>query len=70
MASSRHGQVKRNAPLDGDVEYLINNEVADKAGTYHPVLGLYATPATCPAGNCRQMAIFTADAPRFSPRRR
>ncbi len=49
MASSHwHGQVEVNVPFDGDVEYLINNEVVQIKQAYHPVLGLYATPTYPP----------------------
>lgn len=60
MASSHwHGQVEVNVPFDGDVEYLINNEVVQiKQG--HITLFWACTPhqLTRP-GNCRQMAIFS-----------
>ncbi len=39
--------IEVNVPFDGDVEYLINNEVVQiKQGTYHPVFEpVRATPA-------------------------
>jgi hypothetical protein len=43
-----HGQVEVNVPFDGDVEYLINNEVVRIKRLYHPVLGLYAASADPP----------------------
>lgn len=59
MPSSHwHGQVEVNVPFDGDVEYLINNEVVQiKQG--HITLFWACTPhqLTRP-GNCRNMAIF------------
>lgn len=53
-----HGQVEVNVPFDGDVEYLINNEVVQiKQG--HITLFWACTPhqLTCP-GSCSNMAIF------------
>lgn len=58
-ASHWHGQVEVNVPFDGDVEYLINNEVVQiKQG--HITMFWACTPhqLTRP-GNCRQMAIFS-----------
>ncbi|WP_245164380.1 transcriptional regulator MelR [Buttiauxella brennerae] len=53
-----HGQVEVNVPFDGDVEYLINNEVVQiKQG--HITLFWACTPhqLTRP-GECQNMAIF------------
>jgi len=53
-----HGQVEVNVPFDGDVEYLINNEVVQiKQG--HITLFWACTPhqLTHP-GNCQKMAII------------
>lgn len=53
-----HGQVEVNVPFDGDVEYLINNEVVQiKQG--HITLFWACTPhqLTRP-GDCKDMAIF------------
>lgn len=53
-----HGQVEVNVPFDGDVEYLINNEVVQiKQG--HITLFWACTPhqLTRP-GECKNMAIF------------
>lgn len=53
-----HGQVEVNVPFDGDVEYLINNEVVQiKQG--HITLFWACTPhqLTYP-GSCSNMAIF------------
>lgn len=59
MESSHwHGQVEVNVPFDGDVEYLINNEVVQiKQG--HITLFWACTPhqLTRP-GDCQNMAIF------------
>ena len=57
-ASHWHGQVEINVPFDGDVEYLINNEVVQiKQG--HITLFWACTPhqLTRP-GSCQSMAIF------------
>ena len=57
-ASHWHGQVEINVPFDGDVEYLINNEVVQiKQG--HITLFWACTPhqLTRP-GRCQSMAIF------------
>ncbi|AOR65399.1 transcriptional regulator MelR [Pectobacterium wasabiae] len=53
-----HGQVEVNVPFDGDVEYLINNEVVRiKQG--HITLFWACTPhQLTDAGCCQQMAIF------------
>ncbi|MCP2006129.1 MULTISPECIES: transcriptional regulator MelR [Buttiauxella] len=59
MESSHwHGQVEINVPFDGDVEYLINNEIVQiKQG--HITLFWACTPhqLTRP-GDCQNMAIF------------
>ncbi len=53
-----HGQIEVNVPFDGDVEYLINNEVVRiKQG--HITLFWACTPhQLTDAGHCKQMAIF------------
>jgi AraC family transcriptional regulator, melibiose operon regulatory protein len=53
-----HGQIEINVPFDGDVEYLINNEVISiKQG--HITLFWACTPhQLIRPGNCRNMAIF------------
>ncbi|MDX5627283.1 MULTISPECIES: transcriptional regulator MelR [unclassified Brenneria] len=53
-----HGQVEVNVPFDGDVEYLINNEVVQiKQG--HITLFWACTPHQLTrTGACRRMAIF------------
>lgn len=53
-----HGQVEVNVPFDGDVEYLINNEVVQiKQG--HITLFWACTPHQLTRlGNCQKMAII------------
>lgn len=53
-----HGQVEVNVPFDGDVEYLINNEVVQiKQG--HITLFWACTPHQLThTGNCQKMAII------------
>lgn len=60
MPSSHwHGQVEVNVPFDGDVEYLINNEVV-QIEQGHITLFWACTPHQLTRiGHCQQMAIFS-----------
>ena len=57
-ASHWHGQVEVDVPFDGDVEYLINNEVVRIKQGYITLFWA-CTPHQLPRpGDCTQMAIF------------
>ncbi|VED54846.1 Melibiose operon regulatory protein [Raoultella terrigena] len=53
-----HGQVEVNVPFDGDVEYLINNEVVSIRQGYISLFWACTPHQLTRPGSCRQMAIF------------
>ena len=64
-ASARHahqplgtGQVEVNVPFDGDVEYLINNEVVRIEKGYITLFWACTPHQLTRPGDCQQMAIF------------
>ncbi|XDK22124.1 transcriptional regulator MelR [Kosakonia cowanii] len=57
-ASHWHGQVEVNVPFDGDVEYLINNEVVRIKQGYITLFWACTPHQLTRPGNCTQMAIF------------
>lgn len=57
-ASHWHGQVEVNVPFDGDVEYLINNEVVKIRQGYITLFWACTPHQLTRPGACRQMAIF------------
>ncbi|HBW1077494.1 TPA: transcriptional regulator MelR [Klebsiella pneumoniae] len=54
-----HGQVEVNVPFDGDVEYLINNEVVRIEKGYITLFWACTPHQLTRPGDCQQMAIFT-----------
>lgn len=57
-ASHWHGQVEVNVPFDGDVEYLINNEVVRIKQGYITLFWACTPHQLTRPGDCKQMAIF------------
>lgn len=57
-ASHWHGQVEVNVPFDGDVEYLINNEVVRIKQGYITLFWACTPHQLTRPGDCTQMAIF------------
>ncbi|MEJ8324238.1 transcriptional regulator MelR [Kosakonia sacchari] len=57
-ASHWHGQVEVNVPFDGDVEYLINNEVVRIKQGYITLFWACTPHQLTRPGECKQMAIF------------
>lgn len=57
-ASHWHGQVEVNVPFDGDVEYLINNEVVRIKQGYINLFWACTPHQLTRPGDCTQMAIF------------
>lgn len=53
-----HGQVEINVPFDGDVEYLINNEIVLIKQGYITLFWACTPHQLTRPGDCRQMAIF------------
>ena len=53
-----HGQVEVNVPFDGDVEYLINNEVVRIEKGYITLFWACTPHQLTRPGDCQQMAIF------------
>ncbi|SUQ60214.1 Melibiose operon regulatory protein [Raoultella terrigena] len=58
ITSHWHGQVEVNVPFDGDVEYLINNEVVSIRQGYISLFWACTPHQLTRPGSCRQMAIF------------
>lgn len=57
-ASHWHGQVEVNVPFDGDVEYLINNEVVRIKQGYITLFWACTPHQLTRPGDCTHMAIF------------
>ncbi|MGJ7471402.1 transcriptional regulator MelR [Kosakonia cowanii] len=57
-ASHWHGQVEVNVPFDGDVEYLINNDVVRIKQGYITLFWACTPHQLTRPGDCTQMAIF------------
>jgi len=53
-----HGQVEVNVPFDGDVEYLINNEVVQIKQGYITLFWACTPHQLTRPGNCQKMAIL------------
>ncbi|HHQ6576490.1 TPA: transcriptional regulator MelR [Serratia fonticola] len=53
-----HGQVEVNVPFDGDVEYLINDEVVRVKQEYITLFWACTPHQLINPGHCKQMAIF------------
>ncbi|WP_289367570.1 transcriptional regulator MelR [Pantoea stewartii] len=53
-----HGQVEVNVPFDGDVEYLINNEVVQIKQGYITLFWACTPHQLTRPGNCQNMAIL------------
>lgn len=53
-----HGQVEVNVPFDGDVEYLINDEVVKVKQGYITLFWACTPHQLTNPGHCKQMAIF------------